>query len=167
VKDDLKRLADAERRRVLDALPGVLGAVLPERVPEAYAPLCWDEVRLLHRSGVEFGGHTRTHPILSSISDPVQLRDEIVASRRRIENELQAEVPFFAYPNGKRGDLSDAVVQQVREAGFQAAVTTEGGINNHHSDPFQLKRLVMAPDAGERWFSESLALFRLRAKGLE
>lgn len=102
-------------------------------------PLAWDQVRSMHSSGlVSFGSHTVAHPILSRC-DPSQLAAELAASRRRIEDELQAPCPCFAYPNGSPADFTPATIDAVREAGYSLAVTMEPGYAT--SPPIQPLRL--------------------------
>src|SRR5262249_51246376 len=49
--------------------------------------LTWDQVRELHRAGIEFGSHTVTHPKLVDLSwDQIQF--EIQNSRLEIEKQL-------------------------------------------------------------------------------
>ena len=83
-KEAMKALPNAERLRWLDELPRLLEVAVPATPPPSHAPLTWEDVRVLAGRGVEFGAHTRTHPILSRLplSD---LEAEIVGSKERIE----------------------------------------------------------------------------------
>ncbi len=86
-----------------------------------------DQVRQLHRSGIEIGAHTMTHPILRSVDDETA-RSEITDSRRRLEEIIDAPVRSFAYPNGGPGrDYTATHVALAREAGFDFAVSTAWG----------------------------------------
>ena len=165
VKQAMKSLPNAERLRLLASLPGVLGSSLPESVPESCAPLTWDQVRLMRRNGVEFGAHTVTHPILAAISDGAEVRSELSASKKRIEEELQEPVWHFAYPNGRLEDISDCARKTAAE-GFRTAVTTQYGHVTPRDDRFLLKRMVVEPDLPEFWFEEILEMFRPEAKGI-
>ena len=52
-------------------------------------------------------------------------------------------VTLFAYPNGRPGrDYGDGHVQMVKDAGFQAAVSTRWAPAMRDSDPFQLPRFT-------------------------
>ena len=63
-------------------------------------PLSWEQVREMHRAGIEFGSHTLTHPMLSEV--PLnRARLEIAESRRRIES-LGVPVSLFCYPRRLR-----------------------------------------------------------------
>ena len=99
-------------------------------------------LRALALAGVEIGAHTQSHPILASL-DEADARDEIQGSKAALEDALQREVRFFAYPNGRAGaDYLPEHVSLVRQAGFSAALSTDGGANTPGVDPFQLQRFT-------------------------
>jgi len=94
----------------------------------------------LERSGIEIGAHTVSHPILTSLDDD-DARAEIAGCKAELEAILGKPVPLFAYPNGKPGKDYDARhVAMVREAGYDAAFTTEVGAITRDHDRFQLPR---------------------------
>ncbi|MGC9947939.1 MAG: polysaccharide deacetylase family protein [Bryobacteraceae bacterium] len=150
-------LSPAERRELVGELPRLLKAAIPEQAPPEYRPLSWDEVRSLAASGVEFGAHTKTHPILSALTDAEELRDEIAGSKARIESKLDRPVLHFCYPNGKMRDVGPAAVETVRAAGMQTAVTAEPGLNQVHQDAFLLRRIGADPSHKEMYFGRRLA----------
>jgi peptidoglycan/xylan/chitin deacetylase (PgdA/CDA1 family) len=162
-----QRLADlavswsaADRRKLVDDLPAILQAEMPEQVPAEYQPLSWDTVRSMAASGVEFGAHTKTHPILSAMADPEELRDEIAGSKARIESELGRPVLHFCYPNGKMRDIGPVAAEAVRAAGMRTAVTAEPGLNQVHQDAFLLNRIGADPGHEDLYFQRGLAGWR-------
>ena len=159
--EEAKTLTNRDRILFVDNLNEQLQVKLPEETPEHYQPLHWDEVRSLARSRVEFGAHTKTHPILSKMSESRELRDEIVGSKKRIEEELSLPVVHFCYPNGRAADISDAAVAVVRAANFRTAVTTEGGLNLEFSNRLLLRRIGVEPDFPELYFRQCVAGFRV------
>ncbi|HUE03347.1 MAG TPA: polysaccharide deacetylase family protein [Bryobacteraceae bacterium] len=150
-------LGPGERRELVESLPRLLKTDMPEQPPPEYRPLSWDEVRLLAASGVEFGAHTRTHPILSALTDAEELREEIAGSKARIEAELDRPVLHFCYPNGKMPDIGREAIDAVRAAGMQTAVTAEPGLNEAHQDAFLLNRIGPDPSHPEMYFARRLA----------
>lgn len=98
--------------------------------------LSWEEIRQLHRLGIEFGGHSRTHPDLTKVSDS-RVESEIVESKAVIENALGSEVTTFAYPFGK----FNPTVKQKVEKSYKAAVSTNLGKVRAGSDFFSLERV--------------------------
>jgi peptidoglycan/xylan/chitin deacetylase (PgdA/CDA1 family) len=159
--EEAKPLTNRDRLFYVDKLKWQLQVMLPQEAPEHYQPLRWDEVRSLARSGVEFGAHTRTHPILSKMLDTRELRDEIIGSKKRIEEELSLPVFHFCYPNGRADDINDAVVAVVQDANFRTAVTTEGGLNLEFSNRLLLRRIGVEPDFPELYFHRCVAGFRV------
>jgi peptidoglycan/xylan/chitin deacetylase (PgdA/CDA1 family) len=103
--------------------------------------LNWDEIRWMHQRGIDFGGHTVTHPYLSRLTGE-QMDWEVRECKRRIESELQAPVRHFAYPNGQEADFTASSKSALRDAGYEAAVTTLWGLNYATTDRFELRRGV-------------------------
>jgi peptidoglycan/xylan/chitin deacetylase (PgdA/CDA1 family) len=153
----LTNLSTEDRARIIADLTRTLGIAPPTAPPAEYAPLTWDDVRVLAGQTVEFGAHTRTHPILSTVGNRERLRDEIMSSKQRIESEMQQPVIHFCYPNGRRRDFTDTAVDIVRSGGFQTAVTTEPGLNVPGSPRFLLRRLGVDPNCPMPYFAELLA----------
>jgi peptidoglycan/xylan/chitin deacetylase (PgdA/CDA1 family) len=101
-----------------------------------------EQILALRDAGMQIGSHTLHHPLLAVCSD-AEAEAEIAGDRERLEAVLGEPVRFFAYPNGKPGaDYSRRHVDLVRRLGFEAAVTTQWGVNTRHSDPYQLLRFT-------------------------
>ncbi len=98
--------------------------------------LCWKEIKELNKYGIEFGGHTRTHPDLTKISNS-QVESEIIDSKAIIEQSLGSEVTTFAYPFGK---FNFSIKQSVKRT-YQAACSTNLGKVRSGSDFFSLERV--------------------------
>jgi peptidoglycan/xylan/chitin deacetylase (PgdA/CDA1 family) len=103
-------------------------------------------------SGICFGSHTVTHPILTRVTK-AQLKAELEESKAEIENRLGVRVEEFAYPNGQLGDYNPEVKAAIRESGYASAVTTRFGFNVAGSDPHELRR-------GQPWYADG-DIFRL------
>lgn len=121
------------------ALVEELGAAMQSSLPKDLM-MRPAQIKRLRDEGMEIGGHTVNHPILTGLREQ-EARAEIVNGKRRLEEITGAPVTLFAYPNGKPGrDYGPREVELVREAGFTAAVSTIGGVANRDSDIFQLPR---------------------------
>lgn len=141
----LTKLKNSERLELLKLIPRLLEVEVPSAPPAALVPLSWNEVRTLAQGGVEFGCHTRTHPILSSITDQGELEEEITGSKKRLEQELGETVSHFCYPNGQLSDFNEQTLALLGQQGFRTAVTTEPGINVGGTEPFLIRRLSVDP----------------------
>lgn len=134
----IKYRPPAEREELTRAIQIRAGV---DRLPDNLM-LTPEQVRALHRAGMCIGAHTRSHPILARLG-PAAARAEIEGGRGDLQHLLGRPVTLFAYPNGKPGqDYSRESVTLVRDAGFDAAVSTAWGAAEGTSDPFQLPRFT-------------------------
>jgi len=122
----LKDVPDAERRRVLVQVEKALEVELPERAPEQFAPMTWDQIRCCAGEGVTFGPHTVNHPIMSQLDDDAA-KWEIESSWERLRAQTSSAVPFFCYPNGGLADISRRELVNLRALGLEGAVTASPG----------------------------------------
>lgn len=107
---------------------------------EALRPIMgWREVSALRDAGWTIGSHALTHARLSTLSDAAA-RDELVASRRRLEDALRTDVNVLAYPYGTPGAVSTRDRVLAREAGYQAAFLAVTGAPQVEGDPFAIPR---------------------------
>jgi len=108
--------------------------------PRGWSVLSWDELIALARDGFEIGSHSRTHPHLPTLDDAA-LKEEIVGSRREMEDRLGMAVPSFCYPFGHHDARTrDAVLA----AGYSSACTTEFGACVAAHDRMRLPRIGTA-----------------------
>ncbi len=164
IKQMAKRLPNQERVALIGHLLDTLGVDLPDKLPAEYEPLRWDEVRAMVRGGMEFGAHTKTHPILSRLDSTDDLKLEIEGSKARLEEELGAPALHFSYPNGMEQDFQPEAVELVRSSGFRTAVTAIAGLNFSGCDPFRLNRIPTEPSQATPLFQRMTAGFRLAAR---
>ncbi len=92
---------------------------------------------------VDFESHSRFHPILPNCSDQ-ESDGEIKGSKELLEKLLGKKIRHFSYPNGDYGDREAGYASR---AGYDSAVTTQGGVNDLRSDLFRLKRVGVEDDA--------------------
>lgn len=89
---------------------------------------------------ITFGAHTVSHPILAEMDDQSSRR-EIEQSKREVEELINQNVEFFAYPNGRYGqDFGEREKEYVAESGYRAAFTTDWGPVTYSSQCFALPR---------------------------
>lgn len=139
VLDWLRKLEDDDRGRAIPELLRGLGVPASLTLPNYM--LSWDEIRQMKAHNIEFGAHTVNHPVLTRTS-AAQMRDEISASRKTIEQKLKAEVRHFAYPFGRNEHYTSEARLWIEQCGFKTAVTTEFGFNAPGDDLFALKRFT-------------------------
>jgi len=121
----LKLLPAEERDDVLSRLAKICKVI---RWPgEADRPmLSWEEVKEMFGCGISFGSHTKSHPVLSGLSEHL-IREEVSQSKKAIEQHIGIPVTTFAYPYGKKEDYSQPVLRILKEEGFSCALSTAVG----------------------------------------
>jgi peptidoglycan/xylan/chitin deacetylase (PgdA/CDA1 family) len=113
--------------------------------------------------GHQIGAHTLTHPRLATI--PLdRAREEIIASKKKLEDLFGIPVRHFAYPYG---EYSDDIVRLVQEAGFETACTTQSGCVQSGADPLRLNRLTVKERKLSNWagFKLRTSFTRLAMRG--
>jgi len=96
------------------------------------------EVREWLAAGHQIASHTLDHPYLTRIS-PVAAREQIVSSKKKLEDLFGVAIEHFCYPYG---DWNPAVRDHVVAAGYLTACTTDAGVNFPTDSPFALKRFT-------------------------
>jgi len=81
----------------------------------------WDELRALHDAGMVIGSHGFSHEILTSLLD-TQIVEELSASKKYLEKNLNIKVNVFSIP---RGFCDDKVVQMAYDAGYEHVFISE------------------------------------------
>jgi peptidoglycan/xylan/chitin deacetylase (PgdA/CDA1 family) len=98
--------------------------------------LSWDDIVRLDGGTFAFEAHTDTHPNLLAVEDE-RAAAEIAGSKRELESRLGRPVAVFSYPAGLFGPRERRLVI---EAGYEAAVSCEPGVNLPTTDRFALRR---------------------------
>jgi peptidoglycan/xylan/chitin deacetylase (PgdA/CDA1 family) len=104
-----------------------------------------DQLAAMAAAGVELGAHTRRHVDLGAIDDEAVLYDEIVGSKRDLEQIIDRPIRYFAFPYGLQRNLSQAGFRMAFQAGFWGVCSAYGGYNYPGDDPFHIHRLHADP----------------------
>jgi peptidoglycan/xylan/chitin deacetylase (PgdA/CDA1 family) len=96
------------------------------------------QVRDWLAAGHAVGSHTLTHPFLTRLP-LASAREEITASRKKLEDLFGRAIEHFCYPYG---DWNEAVRDVAQAAGYKTACTTNPGVNGPETSPFALKRFT-------------------------
>ncbi|MCG3169184.1 MAG: hypothetical protein CALGDGBN_00697 [Pseudomonadales bacterium] len=122
-----ERLKTGSQDRLYDWLPALYAAAAveaPERAPEAYRPMRWEDARRFVAAGHTIAPHTVSHRILSRLGD-AESRVEITQSVARV-HAMTGEAPrVFAYPTGRAADFTARDRGFAAAAGIDCAVSTE------------------------------------------
>ena len=150
--DPDERWAAVER---IEALCVASGSVLPG----GRMMMTPQEIRQLAASGMEIGGHTRTHPILLALDDASAF-DDIRSGRDDLAAVLSEPPVLFSYPNGKLGrDFGAQHIEMARRAGFSFGFSTERGVGTQQCDAMMLPRFMPWHDAALKFKIQALRAF--------
>jgi peptidoglycan/xylan/chitin deacetylase (PgdA/CDA1 family) len=153
----LKAMSNDCREDYIAALPRKLDVEWRRREAEGLI-LSWDEIREMARNGIEFGGHTITHPVLTQVSRQ-QAEREITGCKARIEAETGQSVVAFAYPIGGAMRFDEEIERMTREAGYQFAVSYMRGVNSWPlTDRFAIQRFAIDHDDSYHVFRAKVSL---------
>ncbi|MCX6735194.1 MAG: polysaccharide deacetylase family protein [Candidatus Peregrinibacteria bacterium] len=115
-------------------------------IPTAYVNkrggvMTWDMLKELLNEGMEIGAHSSTHPDLRVIPRKQLYDEELIGSKKILEEKLGISIKYFAYPGGAK---SKKVVQAVKDTGFLSAVTTIYDPNHTYKDnPLLISRIYV------------------------
>lgn len=120
--------------------------------------LSWDELREVAASGlVAIGSHAHTHRSMG-LMPLADARVEMTESRRALSENLDTDIPSFAYPFGTRSDFNAATDQALAEAGYAIAFSSIHGVVRTGMAPLSLPRIKV--EGGE-----SLQMFATLSRG--
>ncbi len=143
--ESLKGLTEDEKRAWVARVPEMLGVTIPAGFFRNLM-VSWDQVREMSQNGMEFGGHTMNHPILTRI--PLErAKQEIEGSKERVEKELGKKVVGFAYPNGLTNDFNRDIQKITEEAGCGVAFSLLNGPSPNvevRREPFAVRRVFIS-----------------------
>ena len=99
--------------------------------------MTWDQAVEMAKDGMTIGSHTMHHSYLPLV-EAERLPEELVDSKRVIEERLGTAIHFISYPIG---GFTPAVQAIVRQAGYRAACTTNRLSPQPGLDRFALRRV--------------------------
>lgn len=137
---DMKRMPATEREELISRLAEAFGVT--DFSPLSREMLTWEQIRAMDAGGFSVEPHTVHHPILGAESAEAAAR-EIGESREILSFKLGRKVDLFAYPNGKKDDMTEEVVRAVERAGYRAAFTAEFGAARPANDPYKVPRVTV------------------------
>lgn len=104
--------------------------------------LTWDQIRELHRHGMEIASHSLSHRSLARLPTE-EAEKEISESKTLLEKNAGIKCHYFCFPFGSPRDISDSLRKKTKEAGYLGCFLNIQGVNDMAIDPFGLKRIIM------------------------
>lgn len=146
--EQLKRLPDDERRRIVTELP--------DPAPDTRRQLSVQDIHRWLEAGHSVGNHTWDHPCLDTASEEEQLR-QVESAHRWLVDNVSPGTAMFAYPNG---NWSPVIEPRLRELDYQLAVLHDHRLSSRDDPALRVSRLHT--DA-----NDDLARFRSVASGTQ
>lgn len=113
----------------------------PGNPEKRFTLMTQDEILEMQNYGIEFGGHTSSHPRLAELNIDVA-KKEIFNSKNNIEKTIGKELLSFAYPYGS---LNEEVKKIPQDAAYKFAVATDSGSIVFSDDLFEIRRIGIFP----------------------
>ena len=88
--------------------------------------LSWADLRHMTELGHDIGSHTASHPDMSRLT-LAQAREELLSSRKAIEDRLGRPVRHFAYPFGGAANFRAEQLPLVAETGYEGCLSALPG----------------------------------------
>jgi peptidoglycan/xylan/chitin deacetylase (PgdA/CDA1 family) len=104
----------------------------------------WSQIRNMSKDGVTIGGHTMHHSYIPLVKAE-RLTEELVDSKRVIEERIGSAVKFLSYPVGGFTPQAQALA---KSAGYLAACTTNRAVPGAPLDRYALRRLKITERDG-------------------
>ncbi len=113
------------------------------------------QIREMSDAGIEIGCHTRHHVDFSTIHDRARIEDEVIRAKGELEQMIGRPVRYFAFPFGMPGQLTQAAIEVVSEAGFAGFCSAFGAYNLVGRDSFHIRRFHGDPEFArlQNWLS--------------
>ncbi|HUW83467.1 MAG TPA: polysaccharide deacetylase family protein [Phycisphaerae bacterium] len=110
---------------------------LGRRVPA----LSWQQVRQMARWGFRFGIHTAGHVNVGRVPlDEAETEVRTAMADLRAQLGPAASDRWFAYPHGKRSDITEQVRERLADSGIECCLSAYGGTNRPKFDPLDVRR---------------------------
>lgn len=118
--------------------------------------MTYDELKEMISGHMVIGSHTKSHFWLTGL-DETLLNDEIVQSKKLLEEKLGTHIETFAYPAGM---YDQNTLDTVKKTYKSAYVTSRGSdLKLFQKDPYQIERETISRD-------DSMLMFKLKVWGI-
>jgi peptidoglycan/xylan/chitin deacetylase (PgdA/CDA1 family) len=103
--------------------------------------LNWEEVKEMAQEGITIGSHGHSHSILSRMQIH-RAKEDILTSKKIMEEKLGTKVKHFSFPNGREEDFSEELRDYCQEIGFESVASVIYGMNDQsNGNTYALKRI--------------------------
>ncbi|MCF6217831.1 MAG: polysaccharide deacetylase family protein [Gammaproteobacteria bacterium] len=111
-----------------------------EKINRALPNMTWEQVEQMHQLDFTIGSHTVSH-INCAKDDKDLVIAELIKSKEDLEDRLSLSEMIFAYPFGKKNDITPDILEEVKKQGYTGCLSAYGGINQVKVDPYNVLRV--------------------------
>lgn len=116
----------------------------------------WQDIKQMWQHGFIIGSHSHTHPLLATIVDEEEIKEELNISYRKIQAQLGVGPLSISYPVGS---FDDRVKKIAKEYGYQFGLAVKQKF--YHANEKNLFEIPRVELYQERWWKT-----RMRMNGL-
>lgn len=120
VQRGVKSLRSLDYAEFFAQVSSATGGRMPDAEEQSSQIVTAEQLAEMAASGMDIGGHSHTHRILSQLSEDEQ-RHELGHSKRILESALGSPVRSLAYPVGGEGHYTRRTREIARETGYECA----------------------------------------------
>jgi peptidoglycan/xylan/chitin deacetylase (PgdA/CDA1 family) len=141
VKPWMKSLPNAQRMQILRE---ILAQCSDVEIPSKKM-MNWKDVCQLHSEGFIIGSHSHTHPMLASLADEAEIKEELSVSFKKIQQETGNKPLSISYPIGS---FDERVKQESERCGYQFGLAVEQRFyKNFPLDKYEIPRVELYQEA--------------------
>jgi peptidoglycan/xylan/chitin deacetylase (PgdA/CDA1 family) len=160
--DVIKETYALDLERYLQTLSDALGVPWTAEEERRIANdilMTWDQVRELRAAGMDVQSHTQTHRVLKTLPME-QVREELVGSRRVLEEQLDEPIRSVAYPVTLDDTNRDGILAATKDAGYDLGFSTSRGVGGlgPKANPLDIQRFWVDPNFSLSYFRATVAL---------
>ncbi len=136
IKPFLKIISHEQRTLILNRVAEAYSDIEPPAVM-----MNWNDLRELKNGGHNIGSHTKTHSMLSTMTDEAEIMDELLISGKRIEQQLGHLPKAISYPIGS---YNETTIRLSREAGYDIGLAVKQTVYDPSKDNiFEIPRIEL------------------------
>jgi len=136
IKPWMKSLSNAERLRITES---ILEQCNDVALPSGKM-MNWDDINQMAGDGFIIGSHSRTHPMLASLKDETEIKEELKISAARIREKTGIVAKTISYPIGS---FDERVTRLAKEQGYQYGLAVEQKFFKFPSDNMTIPRVEL------------------------
>ena len=123
----------------------------PEEIPDAMAPMSWQDLGRLLDQGHTIGAHTVNHRRLTEVESEDELKREIIESGDILQKKFGIDIDHFSFPFGDIDSINQRAMEIIRER-YKYCYSGIRGNNSIDTNPYAILRDPVSIDDPPAYF---------------